>query len=184
MALTASTMLPLGTKAPEFTLIDTVTGKENSLSSLRSDLATVIVFSCNHCPYVKHIQTEFLNTVKKYQEKGVTFVAINSNNVIRYPDDAPEKMHDLGVAQHYTFPYLYDETQAVAKAYHAACTPDFYVFDKNLSLVYRGRFDASTPGNTLPVTGEDLGAALDAVLASQPISPHQHPSYGCNIKWK
>src|SRR3990167_11074638 len=141
MALTPSSMLPLGTKAPSFNLLNTITGKNISLEETRSDIATVIMFICNHCPYVKHIQTVLVNIAKKYQAKEISFIAINSNDVEHYPDDSPDNMRKNAETYGYTFPYLFDETQTVAKAYHAACTPDFYVFDYHLACVYRGRFD-------------------------------------------
>lgn len=184
MALTPSTMLPLGTHAPDFNLMDTLSGKMISLTELKSSIGTVIMFICNHCPYVKHIQTELAITANKYQAKGIHFVAINSNDVENYPADSPENMKKDAAAHHYSFPYLFDATQTIAKAYQAACTPDFYVFDANLRCVYRGRFDASTPGNNIPVTGKDLTDALDAILANKPINADQKPSIGCNIKWK
>ncbi len=164
MALTPSTMLPLGTPAPAFRLIDPVTNQYVSLDEIKSPIATVIFFTCNHCPYVKHIQDKVVETAKKYQDKGVSFVAINSNDATNYPQDNPEAMKAEAATRHFTFPYLYDETQEIAKAYQAACTPDFYIFDRNLLCVYRGRFDGSTPGNNVPVTGSDLSSALDAVL--------------------
>lgn len=184
MAVTPSNMLPLGTKAPNFTLLDTVSNKQLTLDTLKSDKATVIMFICNHCPYVKHIQQQLVTMVKKYQSKGITFIAINSNDVKNYPDDSPENMRVTAEEYGYSFPYLYDETQSVAKAYQAACTPDFYVFDANLDCVYRGRFDDATPGNNNPVTGKELSQALDQLLSNQPISSTQNPSVGCNIKWK
>jgi peroxiredoxin len=184
MAETPSTMIPLGTQAPDFKLPDTRSGKQLSLQELQSDKATVIMFICNHCPYVKHIQTKLVNVAKTYQQKGVSFIAISSNDIVNYPDDSPDKMKREAELHHYTFPYLYDETQKVAKAYHATCTPDLYIFDKTLSCVYRGRFDESTPGNGKPVTGNDLTQALDNVLAGKPVSQDQRPSVGCNIKWK
>ncbi|HLD17173.1 MAG TPA: thioredoxin family protein [Coxiellaceae bacterium] len=184
MALTPSTMLPLGTPAPAFTLRDTVSGKVLSLENLTSTLATVIVFMCNHCPYVKHIQKKLVAVAHHYQHKGISFIAISSNDVDHYPDDSPEKMKEEAQRFGYPFPYLYDETQQIAHAYHAACTPDFYVFDKALKCVYRGRFDNSSPGKSTPITGHDLRAALDALLAGKPIGENQLPSMGCNIKWK
>lgn len=184
MAETPSTMLPLGTKAPDFALLDTISDKMLSLNTLKSDQATVIAFICNHCPYVKHIQKELVTIAKKYQAKNISFIAINSNDVKNYPADSPDNMKIEAKTHQYCFPYLYDETQAVAKAYQAACTPDFYIFDKNLACVYRGRFDNATPGNDHPVTGKDLTDALDKLLANQAISPNQMPSLGCNIKWK
>lgn len=184
MALTPSTMLPLGTKAPDFHLIDIVTGEWVSLSELKSDLATVIMFICNHCPYVKHVEHELVKLAKDYQPKGIAFVAISSNDITNYPEDAPDKMRENAKRLGFTFPYLYDETQEVAKAYAAACTPDFYIFDKNLSCVYRGQLDDSRPGNNIPVTGKDIRVALDNILAGRPVSIDQKASIGCNIKWK
>ena len=184
MAYTESTMLDLGTKAPDFTLPDTVSGKNVSLSDVATDRATVVMFICNHCPYVIHVNPEIVRLAKDYQAKGVGFVAISSNDVENYPDDSPEKMKVLAEKEGYTFPYLYDETQEVAKAYDAACTPDFYVFNGDKVLVYRGRLDGSRPKNDEPLTGEDLRAALDAVLAGEPVTEKQYPSAGCNIKWK
>ncbi len=184
MSLTPSNMLPLGTKAPDFTLPDTITQQSMSLTDLKSEKATMIMFICNHCPFVKHIQHGLAKIAKEYQSKGVQFIAICSNDIKDYPEDSPEKMKEEAKEVGYTFPYLYDETQEVAKAYDAACTPDFYIFDKDLILVYRGRFDDSTPGKDTPVTGKDLKAALDQLLAGAAISPEQKPSVGCNIKWK
>jgi thiol-disulfide isomerase/thioredoxin len=184
MAKTPSTMIPLGTKAPDFKLLDTLSGKELSLQELKSPIATVIMFICNHCPYVKHIQLKLIEVAKTYQAKGISFIAISANDATNYPDDSPEKMHLEAQHNNYPFPYLYDETQAIAKAYQAACTPDLYVFDKNLACVYRGRFDESTPGNEIPVTGNDLSQVLSQLLAQKPILSEQCPSIGCNIKWK
>jgi peroxiredoxin len=183
MALTPSTMLPLGTLAPDFRLPDT-NGKTVALADFKSAPALAVIFICNHCPYVKHIRATLAEVAREYQKRGVAFVAINSNDVENYPADSPENMA-LEVKQiGYTFPYLYDETQAVAKAYNAACTPDLYVFDQHQKLVYRGQFDGSRPGNGVAVSGEDLRSALDAILAGKQVSPHQKPSIGCNIKWK
>lgn len=184
MAETPSTMIPLGTKAPDFTLQDSRTGKYVSLSDLKSDKGTVIMFICNHCPYVIHIQKKLVEVAKHYQKHGVNFVAINSNDVVRYPADHPDKMKLEAEKNGYTFPYLFDEDQSIARAYQAACTPDFYIFDKDLKCVYRGRFDKATPGNKQPVTGEELCAALDNLLSGKSISSEQHASLGCNIKWK
>lgn len=184
MAVTPSKMIRLGTKASNFKLMDTLTGKFVSLEELKSDIATVIMFICNHCPYVIHIQHELVEVAKKYQKKNVQFIAINSNDVQSYPADSPEKMRIESERNHYSFPYLFDETQEVAKAYQAACTPDFFVFDKNLLCVYRGRFDNSTPGNNNPVTGNELSQALDNILAGKPVDQDQKASLGCNIKWK
>lgn len=184
MAYTLSNMIPLGTVAPDFTLPDTVSGKEVSLQDIKSDKATVIVFSCNHCPYVLHVNKAFTQLAKEYQAKGVAFVIISSNDVDRYPQDAPDKMKEFAEASGYTFPYLYDETQEVARAYDAACTPDFYVFDGDLKLKYRGQMDNSRPMSDIPVTGVDLRAAIDAVLNGGPVADFQRPSGGCGIKWK
>jgi peroxiredoxin len=181
---TPSTMLPLGTQAPDFTLIDTRTEKMVSLKDARSEIGTVIIFSCNHCPYVKHIQKKLVEVVEQYQQKGISFLAISANDIENYPADSPAKMQEEAEQSHFTFPYLFDETQEVARAYEAACTPDFFLFDADLKCVYRGRFDAATPGNDSPVTGHDLTAALDNLLAKKAINPHQFPSVGCNIKWK
>lgn len=184
MAFTESNMLPLGTAAPDFSLPDTVSGKVLSLPDIAGAKATVIIFSCNHCPYVLHVNPEIVRVANDYLAKGVGFVAISANDVANYPADAPDKMKELAAAAGYPFPYLYDETQDVAKAYDAACTPDFYVFDENLCLAYRGRLDDSRPKNNLPLTGRDLRAALDAVLAGEAPASLQYPSGGCNIKWK
>lgn len=184
MAETPSTMLPLGTQAPDFKLLEIRSGQKMSLQELKSDVATVIMFICNHCPYVRHIQDNLVRVAKHYQTKSIRFLAINSNDVKNYPGDSPDKMLEQAVTHAFTFPYLFDETQEVAKAYQAACTPDFYIFDKNLACVYRGRFDDATPGNHNPVTGKDLCAALDQILAGKPVNSDQKPSVGCNIKWK
>jgi peroxiredoxin len=183
MALTPSTMLALSTAAPDFRLVDT-NGKMISLSDFKDAPALLIMFICNHCPYVKHVRSELAALGKDYQTRGVAVVGINSNDATRYPDDSPERMQVEARAAKYTFPYLYDETQAVAKAYQAACTPDFFLFDQARRLVYRGQLDDSRPGNDRPVTGADLRAALGAVLAGRPPSENQKPSAGCNIKWK
>ncbi len=184
MATTPSNMMPLGTMAPSFTLPDVVTGKSVSLPDLKSPVATLIMFICNHCPYVKQVQSELIKLAKDYQAKGVSMIAINANDAVNYPDDAPAKMKEVALQLGYPFPYLYDETQAVAKAYQAACTPDFYIFDGNLKCVYRGQLDEARPNNAIPVTGKDIRAALDSVLAGQPVNSEQKPSIGCNIKWK
>jgi peroxiredoxin len=177
-------MLPLGTTAPDFRLPDTVSGRTLALSGLKSDRATVVMFICNHCPYVKHVQDQLVRLARDYQARGVAFIAISSNAAVAYPEDAPAQMKAEAARLGYPFPYLYDETQAVARAYRAACTPDFYVFDGALACAYRGRLDASTPGNGQPVTGADLRVALDAVLAGGRPDPAQQPSMGCGIKWK
>ena len=184
MAFAESTMLPLGTKAPQFKLLDTVSGQTLSLDDMKSDKATVIMFLCNHCPYVLHVNAGIVALAKDYQAKGVRFIGINSNDAEKYPADAPDLMTELARNEGYTFPYLYDETQEVAKAYDAACTPDFYVFDGDMRLTYRGRIDGSRPKNDLPVTGVDLRAALDAILRGELVAENQYPSGGCNIKWK
>jgi peroxiredoxin len=179
----SSNMIPLGTQAPDFSLPDT-NGKTVSLADFKDSPVLVVAFICNHCPYVKHIQKTYAAFVKQYQTKGVAFVGISSNDVANYPDDAPDKMADEVDRIGYTFPYLYDETQKVAKAYDAACTPDFYVFDKEQKLVYRGQFDSSRPGSQTPVTGEDMAKVLDALLSGGSVPTEQKPSMGCNIKWK
>lgn len=184
MAATPSNMMPLGTIAPDFTLLEVVSGQPRSLLALKSKIATVIMFICNHCPYVKHIQAELVAVAKDYQPKGVSVIAISSNDVENYPDDSPAKMRELALQMGFNFPYLYDETQEVAKSYQAACTPDFYIFDGDLHCVYRGQFDDARPKNDIPVTGKDLRTALDAILAGRPVDPEQKPSIGCNIKWK
>jgi peroxiredoxin len=184
MAFTESTMLPLGTVAPDFSLPDTVSGDTISLAEVASEKATVIMFLCNHCPYVVHVNPEIVRLVRDYAALGVSFVGISSNDVEKYPQDGPEEMRRHALEQGYDFPYLYDATQAVARAYDAACTPDFYIFDGSKRLVYRGRLDGSRPNSDTPLTGADLRAALDAVLAGAPVSERQYPSGGCNIKWK
>ncbi|MCH2114787.1 MAG: thioredoxin family protein [Pirellulales bacterium] len=183
MVKTASTMLPLGTKAPDFSLVN-VDGKTVMLSQLRDAPALVVILMCNHCPFVKTISAGLASFAKEYQAKGVAVVGINSNDVSTHPEDSPERMVHEAEAKGYTFPYLFDETQEVAQAYRAACTPDFYLFDGQQMLVYRGQFDSSRPGSGIPVTGEDLRKAADAVLAGQPVPEEQIPSIGCNIKWK
>ncbi len=183
MVLTPSTMLPLGTKAPPFSLLN-VDGRTVSLSDFSKAPAALIVFMCNHCPYVKHVAPELAKLAREYQAKGVAVVGINSNDVVSQPADSPEQMVHEVETRGYTFPYLFDETQRVARAYKAACTPDFYVFDKNQKLAYRGQMDASRPDSGIPNTGKDLRAALDAVLAHKPVAAEQKPSIGCNIKWQ
>jgi len=183
MVATNSAMLALGTKAPDFTLPDT-NGKSVSLRDFRGASALVVVFMCNHCPYVKHVRGALAQLARDYQPRNVAIVGINSNDVEHYPADSPAKMAEESKSAGYTFPYLFDDTQAVAKAYRAACTPDFYVFDREHRLVYRGQLDDSRPGNAIPPTGRDVRAALDAVLAGKPVSGAQKPSLGCNIKWK
>ncbi|MCX6928653.1 MAG: thioredoxin family protein [Verrucomicrobia bacterium] len=183
MVAVNSTMLPLGTSAPDFRLPDP-TGKVVALADFKDAPALLVVFMCNHCPYVKHIRDGLAKLARDYQPHGVAVVGINSNDVANYPADSPAKMAAEAASAGYIFPYLHDETQAVAKAYRAACTPDFYHFDRDQRLVYRGQFDDSRPGNGVPVTGKDVRAALDAVLAGMPAPLKQKPSMGCNIKWK
>ncbi len=183
MALTPSTMLALGTKAPDFSLPDTE-GKSVSLKDFEGSKALVVMFICNHCPFVKHVADELAKVCRDYQGRGVGFVAISSNDVTTHPEDSPEKMKQEKAQRGYDFPYLYDEAQSVAKAYRAACTPDFYIFDGEQKLVYRGQLDDSRPGNDIPVSGRDLRAALDVLLEDKELNQEQKPSIGCNIKWK
>ncbi|MCO5248788.1 MAG: thioredoxin family protein [Chitinophagales bacterium] len=177
-------MIPLGFKAPDFNLLDTISGKNLSLNDMKGELATVVMFLCNHCPYVAHVNPEIVKLTEEFTDKGIRFVGISSNDVETYPDDAPELMPKYAEKHGYTFPYLYDETQEIAKAYFAECTPDISVFDKDLLCVYRGRIDASTPRNHLELTGEDLRTALQAIVDNKPIDADQKPSIGCGIKWK
>ena len=177
-------MLPLGTKAPDFELVDTVSDKTVALSDVKGKEGTVVMFICNHCPFVIHVNPMIVKLAKEYQEKGIAFVAISSNDVENYPQDAPHLMKEKASEEGYTFPYLYDESQEVAKAYDAACTPDFYLFDADMTLVYRGQLDDSRPGNDVPLTGTDLKGAMDAVLNNKDVDAEQKPSLGCNIKWK
>jgi len=183
MAATPSTMLDLGTSAPDFALPEPATGKTVSLADFKNAPALLVVFMCNHCPFVKHIRSALAEFAREYQAKGLAMVGISSNDVADHPDDSPEKMAQEVKAAGYVFPYLYDEDQSVAKAYQAACTPDFFLFDGEHKLVYRGQFDDSRPSNQLPVSGADLCAAVDAVLAGKPAPADQKPSIGCNIKW-
>ena len=184
MARTPSNMLPLGTKAPDFKLLDTVTGQILSLEKLKGEKGTVIMFICNHCPFVIHVNSQVSQLAKDYKKMGINCIAISSNDVENYPQDAPHLMKENALAQGFIFPYLYDESQKVAKAYDAACTPDFYLFDKKMKLVYRGQLDDSRPENGIPLTGNDLRNALDCLLKNEPIPELQKPSIGCNIKWK
>jgi thiol-disulfide isomerase/thioredoxin len=185
MAETLSQMLPLGTIAPDFSLPDTVTGATLGLQDLKGEKGTIVMFICNHCPYVLHVKEQLIAIAKEYEGKGIATVAISSNDVKNYPQDAPDKMKEMMEAWGRPFAaYLYDESQETAKAYQAACTPDIYLFDADLTCVYRGRLDGSTPKNDVPVTGSDLRAALDSLLARRTIDPKQIPSMGCNIKWK
>jgi peroxiredoxin len=183
MVKTASTMLPLGTRAPDFKLLDTA-GKPVARDDFSKAPALVVAFICNHCPFVQHVRDGFAKLAREYQAKGVAIVGINSNDIETHPEDSPDKMAVEAKAAGYTFPYLFDETQSVAKAYRAACTPDFFVFDKFGKLVYRGQMDSSRPGNGIPVTGSDLRATLDLMLAGKRVPTEQKASIGCNIKWK
>jgi len=184
MALTPSSMIPLGSIAHDFNLPEAVSGNNFSLNELKSDTATVVMFICNHCPYVKHVQDGLVELADDYMPKGVNFIAINSNDAVNYPEDSMERMKEVAEQVGYPFPYLFDESQEVAKAYDATCTPDFFIYDKNLCLVYRGEMDDSRPGNGKPVTGDDIRFALDELIKGNTISPDQVPSIGCNIKWK
>jgi peroxiredoxin len=184
MALTPSTMLDLKTPAPDFKLPDVVTGQNVSLNSFSDKKVLLVMFICRHCPYVQHIKSELGKLGLDYRAKDIGIVAISSNDATSHPDDAPESLKAFAKEEGYTFPFLYDQSQAVAKAYTAACTPDFFLFDKDRKLVYRGQLDDSRPGNGKPVTGRDLRAAIDAVLADKPVNSNQVPSIGCNIKWR
>lgn len=184
MAATPSNMVPIGFKAPDFELMDTISGRIMGLCDIKSETATVIMFICNHCPFVKHVNDELVRMANNYIPKGIYFVAISSNDVDNYPEDSPEKMKEYASRLNYPFPYLYDEAQRVAKAYDAACTPDFYIFDKEMNCVYRGQLDDSRPGNSKPVTGKDMRDALDSILAGKEVNSIQIPSIGCGIKWK
>lgn len=184
MALAFTEQIPLGYPAKEFILPEPLSGKSRSLQELASEKATVILFICNHCPYVKHVNKELVALANHYLPKGISFIAINSNDAVKYPDDSPEKMAEVAKKLNYPFPYLYDESQEIAKAYHAVCTPDISVFDKDLKCVYRGQIDDSRPGNNIPLSGKDLRAVLDALLNNQPVPKEQTPSAGCSIKWK
>ncbi|MEW5881923.1 MAG: thioredoxin family protein [Pseudomonadota bacterium] len=184
MALKQSRMIALGSPAPDFALPDVVSGRTVRLADFASAPALLVAIICNHCPYVKHIRAGFVAFAREYQPKGLAVVAISANDATTYPEDAPEAMAREAKNAGFTFPYLYDETQAVARAFEAICTPDFFLFDRERKLVYRGRFDASRPGSNVPVTGADLRAAVDALLAGRPVPAEQHPSMGCSIKWK
>ena len=183
MVRTPSTMLPLGTEAEDFSLTN-IDGRTLSFADVAGERGTVLMFICNHCPFVKHVANELAAIGYEYMPKGVGMVAINSNDVVSHPADSPEQMIHESEQRGYSFPYLFDETQEVAKAYGAACTPDFYLFDGNHKLVYRGQLDGSRPDSGVPVTGEDLRKAIDALLESRPLPQPQHPSIGCNIKWR
>jgi peroxiredoxin len=184
MALTSSTMLPLGTQAPNFQLLDVTSGSTISLETFADKQALLVMFICRHCPFVKHVQREIARIGKEYAPRSLGIVAISANDVANYPDDAPDKLKVMAKELDFNFPLCYDESQETAKAYTAACTPDFFLFDKNRNLVYRGQLDESRPGNDKPVTGKDLRSAIEAVLADKEVSQDQKPSIGCNIKWK
>lgn len=184
MVHTFSIELPMGIEAPEFKLTDVVNNQLVSLKDIQSEIATVIMFICNHCPYVKHYNTEISKLAEEYQKKGISFVAISANDADNFPDDGPEFLKQQALQFNFTFPYLYDATQMTAKAYKAACTPDFFVFDEELKLIYHGQLDDSRPKNALPVTGKDLREVLELKLKGQPLKMQQTPSSGCNIKWK
>lgn len=184
MARTPSVMSPLGTQAPDFILPDTVSGKQLSLKGLKGEKGTLIMFICNHCPFVFHVNEALVAIANHYQKKGFKFIAISSNDAKKYPQDGPDKMMIHAQSNNYPFPYLYDESQVIAKAYDAACTPDLYVFNADLKLVYRGQLDDSRPGNNIPVTGNDLRHALECLLTNTQNTKQQKPSIGCNIKWK
>lgn len=184
MVLTPTIHIPLGYKAPEFSLPDTVSGKNFSFAELKGEKGTLVMFICNHCPYVIHVRNELIQLTNDYKDKGIGFIAISSNDVENYPEDGPEKMKEIAEKENFPFPYLYDRTQDVAKAYDAACTPDFNLFDANDLCIYRGRLDSSRPGKEIPVTGEDMRSAIETVLRGEKISDRQFPSIGCNIKWK
>ena len=184
MSRTPSNMIPLGTIAPDFILYDTVTSQYVSLNQIKGDHITVLFFICNHCPFVIHINNELVKVANEFSSRGVSFIGISTNDVENYPQDAPELMKKVAEELKYPFPYLYDETQEVAKLYAAACTPDFYVFDANLKLNYRGQLDDSRPGNGVEVNGKDLRNALECILSNKENTSVQKPSIGCNIKWK
>ena len=183
MARTPSNMIPIGFNAPDFELYDTNSQKILKSENIFGEKCTLLMFICNHCPFVIHVNKEIVKIANDYQDKGISFIAISSNDVNNYPEDSPEEMTKMASKEKYTFPYLYDETQQVAKDYDAACTPDFYIFDNNKKLVYRGQLDDSRPGNNIPITGSDIRNALDCILFSRKINSHQKPSIGCNIKW-
>lgn len=184
MADTLSNMVPLGTKATPFNLIHPKTGKKEKLENLRGKKGTLIIFMCNHCPFVKHVIDKLAELYEDYRKKGIEFIAINSNDVEQYPHDSPENMVKFAEERNFSFPYLFDETQEIARAYDAACTPDFYFYDENLALIYRGQMDDSRPGNNIEVTGEDLVVAFENLLAGEPQEENQIPSIGCNIKFR
>lgn len=183
MARTESTMLPLGTLAPDFSLPDVVSGYTLRLAHFSDRKGLLVMFICQHCPFVKHIETEIARIDRDYRTKGLGMVAISSNSTITHPQDSPEQLREQAQRLGFNFPYCFDETQAIAKAYNAVCTPDFFLFNADQRLVYRGQLDESRPGNDIPVTGKDLRAAIEALLADRPVDPNQKPSIGCNIKW-
>lgn len=184
MVKTTSIPIKLGTKATKFSLLDVVSGKKASLETNEKIKGTVIMFICNHCPFVKHVNKELTKVANDYIKRGIQFFAINSNDITLYPDDDPTNMQQVAKEQKYPFPYLFDETQEVAKAYQAACTPDFFVYNDSLNLVYHGQLDDSRPNNNIPVSGSSIRETLDCLIAKKPINPIQKPSIGCNIKWK
>lgn len=184
MAATPTIQIPLGFDAPDFKLLEPTTGKFRSLSELRSNKATVIMFICNHCPFVKYVNKQIVEIANVYDKLGIKFIAISSNDVENYPEDSPERMKKVALEEKYPFPYLYDESQKVARNYDAACTPDFFVFDKNKELVYRGQLDDSRPGNDIPLNGKDIREVFESIINSRSIIINQKPSIGCNIKWK
>lgn len=184
MALTPSTMLPLKTSAPDFKLPDVVSGKEISLSTVQDKKALLVVFMCRHCPFVQHIKEEIAKIGNDYKDTELGIIAISANDAEEYPDDSPSSLKEMAEELSFSFPFCYDETQEVAKAYTAACTPDIFLFDKDRKLVYRGQLDDSRPGNKIPITGKDVRVAIDAILNNKPVNTNQKPSMGCNIKWK
>lgn len=184
MALAFTEKIELNYNAPDFILPEPLTGKMRSLKELKGEIATVVMFICNHCPYVKHVNTELVSLANYYMPKGISFIAINSNDAKKYPDDSPERMAEVAKALNYPFPYLFDEKQEIARDYFAVCTPDFSIFNNELKCKYRGQLDASRPGSNIPVTGKDIREVLDALLNSKPVSENQIPSAGCSIKWK
>lgn len=184
MAQTPSTMTALGKTAPDFTLRDTISDKQISLTEIKGDVATVIMFICNHCPFVLHVNNELVNLSNDYSTQKINFIAISANDIITHPEDAPDKMKANALQMKYPFPYLYDETQETAKAFDAACTPDFFIYNKDLQLVYRGQLDDSRPGNGIAVTGKDIRLALNCLIKNNPVPAEQKASIGCNIKWK
>ena len=184
MARTPSVMVPLGLEAPKFELLDVKTDKSVNSEDLFGKKGTLIMFICNHCPFVKHVNQQIVQISKDYQNSGIKLIAISSNDIINYPDDSPSEMKKVAIKENFTFPYLYDETQTVAKNYDAACTPDFFIFNSSNKLVYRGQLDDSRPGNNITVTGGDIRNALESLINFEEINPVQKPSIGCNIKWK